>query len=116
MLQLPNQSSSLEVSLFLPVENIAPIPTDLLDQGIAFVREHKRHERRVLVACGAGINRSSAFAIAVLKEEEGLNLLEAYLEVKRWHSDAMPHPPIWESLCHYYQEDIACGNLLESIP
>jgi protein-tyrosine phosphatase len=99
-------------SLYLPVEDVEPIPPLLLSQGVAFVREHKREGRRVLVACGAGINRSCAFAVATLKEEEGLNLLDAFREVKRKHSEAMPHQPVWESLCNYYQEDVPYRALL----
>jgi protein-tyrosine phosphatase len=98
-------------SLFIPVEDIAPVPVQFLDRGIAFVRDQKRQGSRVLIACGAGINRSSAFAIAALKEEEGLKLLDAFREVKRRHADAMPHRPVWESLCRYYGEDIPYAEL-----
>ena len=94
------------VSLYLPVEDVAPIPFALLAQGITFVREHKKQGHRVLVACGAGINRSSAFSLAALKEEEGLGLFEAFMEVKKKHSESMPHGPVWESLCSYYNETI----------
>lgn len=94
------------VALFLPVEDLAPIPFPLLEQGVAFVRDHKSRERRVLIACGAGINRSCAFAVAALKEEEKLGLLDAFRELQRRHRDAMPHPPVWESLCRYYGEDV----------
>ena len=99
-------------SLYLPVEDLEPIPPRLLSQGVAFVREHKREGHRILIACGAGINRSSAFAIATLKEEEGLNLLDAFRDIKRKHREAMPHQPVWESLCSYYQEDVPYKALL----
>ena len=91
-------------SLYLPVEDLAPMPFDLLERGIAFIREQKRLEHRILVACGAGINRSSSFCAATLKEEEGLSLFEAFKEVKRKHPESMPHKPVWESLCKYYNE------------
>jgi protein-tyrosine phosphatase len=94
------------VSLYLPIEDVAPIPFALLAQGITFVRGYKKQGHRVLVACGAGINRSSAFSLAALKEEEGLGLFEAFLEVKKKHSESMPHEPVWESLCSYYNETI----------
>jgi protein-tyrosine phosphatase len=100
------------VSLYLPVEDFQPIPPDLLRQGIDFVRAQKQHEHRVLIACGAGINRSTAFAVAALREEEGLSLLDAFRAVKRVHPEAMPHPPIWASLCEYYQENIPFDKLL----
>jgi protein-tyrosine phosphatase len=92
------------ISLYLPVEDLAPIPLDLLEKGVAFIREQKRLDQRILVACGAGINRSSSFCAAALKEEEGLTLLEAFKEVKSKHPESMPHKPVWESLCKYYKE------------
>jgi protein-tyrosine phosphatase len=100
------------VSLYLPVEDFQPIPPNLLRQGIDFVQAQKHQEHRVLIACGAGINRSTAFAVATLREEEGLSLLDAFRAVKRVHSEAMPHPPIWASLCEYYQENIPFDKLL----
>ena len=75
-------------SLYLPVDDGVPLPDALLRQG------------------GAGISRSTAFAIAALKETEGMTLLEALRLVKRYHPIAMPHPAIWDSLCAYYGEDV----------
>jgi protein-tyrosine phosphatase len=92
------------VSLYLPVEDLAPISGVHVRQGLDFIREHKSRGNRVLVACGAGMNRSSAFSAAALKEEEGLSLFEAFREVKRCHPESMPHQPVWESLCSYYNE------------
>ncbi len=101
-------------SLYLSVRDFAPIPPYLLRQGVDFVREEKAQGHRVLSACGAGINRSSAFAIAVLREEEGLSLLEAFRAVKRRHAESMPHLPVWESLCSYYHEDTPFIRLMSS--
>ena len=92
------------VSLYLPVEDLTPISSEHIRQGVDFIREHKAKGNRVLVACGAGINRSSSFCAAVLKEEEGLSLFESFKEVKRNHLESMPHEPVWESLCKYYNE------------
>jgi hypothetical protein len=103
-------------SLFLPVKDVEPIPAKFLSQGISFVRNHKCQQHRILIACGAGINRSSAFAVAVLKEEEGLDLLTAFQEVLRRHGDAMPHRPVWESLCSYYNEEVPWATLVEMVP
>jgi protein-tyrosine phosphatase len=100
------------VSLYLPVEDFQPLQPDLLKQGVDFVRAQKNLGHRILVACGAGINRSTAFSVAVLKEEEGLGLLEAFRLVKQKHAESMPHPPIWESLCNYYQEFIPFDKLI----
>ncbi len=101
-------------SLYLAVRDFAPIPPHLLRQGVDFVREEKTQAHRVLIACGAGINRSSAFAIATLKEEEGLSLLAAFRAVKQRHAEAMPHQPVWESLCSYYHEDVPYLRLFSS--
>jgi protein-tyrosine phosphatase len=92
------------VSLYLPVEDLAPISSEHIRQGVDFIRTHKAKGARVLVACGAGINRSSSFCAAALKEEEGLSLFEAFKEVKRLHPESMLHEPVWESLCNYYNE------------
>ena len=93
-------------SLYLTVEDMEPIPSVLLRQGIDFVLEEKQKSHRILVACGAGINRSSAFCTAALKETEELNLMDAFKEVKKKHPESMPHEPVWESLCKHYNEDI----------
>jgi protein-tyrosine phosphatase len=107
MLQLAERVEQQNItSLYLPVEDVEPVPHNLLSQGIAFVRGQKQQGHRILIACGAGINRSSAFSTAVLKEEEGLSLLDAFKEVKRKHPESMPHQPVWESLCTYYNEII----------
>lgn len=105
MLQLAEQVEQPGIlSLYLPVEDFAPLKFDLLERGIAFIQEQKRLGNRTLVACGAGINRSSTFCTAALKEEEGMSLLEAFEEVKKRHPESMPHQPVWESLCKYYGE------------
>ena len=107
MLQLAEKIEQPNIlSLYLPVEDIAPIPHRLIAQGVEFIRENRRQEKRVLVACGAGVNRSSAFCTAALREEEGLSLFEAFKEVKRRHPESMPHQPVCESLCNYYHEPI----------
>ena len=94
------------ISLYLPVEDLAPISEIHIRQGVDFIKEHKAKGNRVLVACGAGMNRSSSFSAAALKEEEGMSLFEALKEVKRHHPESMPHEPVWASLCKYYNEPV----------
>ena len=53
-----------------------------------------------------GLTDQAHFAQPRCKEEEGLSLLDAFKEVKRKHPEAMPHQPLWESLCAYYNETI----------
>lgn len=91
-------------ALYLPVEDGEPLPTELLIKGVEFIRTQKSLEKTVLVACGAGISRSSSFAIAALKEIENLSLVDALREVATKHAPTMPHPALWESLCSYYDE------------
>lgn len=107
MLQLAEKVEQPNIiSLYLPVEDVAPVSSEHIQQGVGFIRKYKQTGMNVLVACGAGINRSSAFCTAVLKEEEGLSLFDAFKEVKKEHSDSIPHKPVWESLCRYYDESI----------
>jgi hypothetical protein len=107
MLQLAEKVEQPDiVSLYLPVEDFAPISSAHILQGLDFIKEHKQYGKQVLVACGAGINRSSAFCTAILKEAEGLSLFEAFKQVKHCHAESMPHQPAWESLCAFYEESI----------
>jgi len=106
---------SIEI-LYLPVEDFAPLQFDLLKKGITFIREQKQLGHIVLVACGAGINRSSTFCTAILKEDEGLSLFDAFKEVKRHHPESMPHEPVWESLCEYYKESIPYLDVMRFQP
>ena len=113
MLQLAEKVEQPGItSLFLPVQDLEPIPLNLLKQGIDFIRGEKQKGHRVLVACGAGINRSSAFCTAALKEAEGLSLMVAFKEVKMNHPESMPHQPVWESLCKYYGKSITYLDIM----
>lgn len=107
MLQLAAKVDQLGiVSLYLPVEDFEPLNYELLKKGITFVRDQRKLGVRILVACGAGINRSSSYCTAILKEEENLSLFNAFKEVKYKHPEAIPHEPVWESLCRYYNETV----------
>lgn len=102
MLQLADYvpQSNIE-SLFLNVEDGESLPTILLERGLTFLREQKAQNKSILVACGAGISRSSTFALAFLMEVENLTLLEAYSEVYKNHPNAEPHPELIKSLYAY---------------
>lgn len=91
-------------ALYLPVEDGEPFEEATLRQGVDFVLAQRAAGKAVLVACGAGISRSTSFAIAALKEAEGLPLLAAAREVRRLHPDGLPHIALWSSLCLHYQE------------
>ncbi len=102
-------------SLYLPVEDGIPLPGHLLRQGVDFVLSEKQRGQTTLIACGAGISRSVAFAVAVLIESEDLTLLEGVQEVKKHHPEALPHPALWESLCSYYDEDVPIHSMLRAL-
>lgn len=91
-------------TLYLPIEDGEPFEEATLCQGVDFVLAQRAAGKRVLVACGAGISRSTSFAIAALKEAEGLSLLQAACEVRRLQPDGLPHMALWSSLCLHYQE------------
>lgn len=93
-------------TLYLPVDDGAPLRPGVLPNGVAFVRSEYTKGNRVLVACGAGISRSVTFAVAALKEEENLSLIDALRAVIEVHPSGMPHPHLWQSLCDYYGEDV----------
>jgi protein-tyrosine phosphatase len=105
MLQLaePVEQENID-SLYLHVDDLRRISGENIRQGVDFIRKHKNAGHKILVACGAGVNRASAFSIAALKEEEGLNLVEAFRSVKQLHPDTMPNPLVWMSLCEHYNE------------
>ena len=94
------------VSLYLPVEDLAPLRMEHIETGVKFIKENHHNNRRILIACGAGINRSTVFCLIALKELEGLNLIDVYKDIKQCHSEAFPHEPLWNSLCNYYKENV----------
>jgi len=105
MLQLADRVEQEGInSLFLSIEDMVPTPHHLIKQGIDFILAEKEKGHKILIACGAGINRSTAFCMTALKEVEGLNLLDAFKEIKRKHPESMPYEPVWESFCSYYNE------------
>lgn len=92
--------------LHIPVRDLSPISAEHLRQGMDFALAEKEKGNKILIACAAGVNRSSAFCIAALKETEEMPLIEAFKEVRKNHQIAMPQEFAWESLCCYYKEDV----------
>ncbi len=115
MLQLAESAPQTGVATrFIHVEDGEALPAALLREGVDFVRLQKSLGRKVLVACAAGVSRSTTFAIAALKEEEGLSVIEAYRELKAKHPLAQPHPTLWASLCGFYGEEVSYMTLLQA--
>ncbi|MFZ4814759.1 MAG: dual specificity protein phosphatase family protein [Phototrophicaceae bacterium] len=106
MLQLADHRPQPGIAtLPIIIDDGVPVSADKLALGIAYVRGEKALGKSVLVACGAGISRSTTFAIGVLKEEEGGTVLETFLNIRKHHPNALPHISLWHSLCQYYGED-----------
>ncbi len=91
-------------TLYLPIDDGEPFAEATLRRGVDFVLEQRNAGNTVVVACGAGISRSTTFAIAALKEAEHLSLLDAAAIVRRIHPNGLPHMALWSSLCRHYQE------------
>ncbi len=114
MLQLAESVKSLTIlSIYIPIADGEPLPFELLSRGIEFVRREKAQGHNLLIACGAGISRSVSLAVAALKEEENLTLLNAFEQVLVKHPQAMPHPALWQSLCAYYDEQVPYKGILQ---
>jgi protein-tyrosine phosphatase len=92
-------------SCHIPIDDGVPIEPEVLRKGVEFILHNKNEGRNVLSACGAGVSRSVAFATAALKEAENISLVEALAEIKLKHSEALPNPIVWRSVCGYYNED-----------
>lgn len=112
MLQLADYIPQPDIeTLYLDINDGELLPHELIHQGVNFVLEQKRPDGKVLVACGAGISRSSTFALAALMETENLSLFEAYREVFLRYRGAEPHPELMMSLSAYHGKEM---DLLEA--
>jgi protein-tyrosine phosphatase len=101
--------------LCTPVADGVALPIEQLERGVAFVRAQKAEGRTVLIACAAGISRSVSFTMAVLHEEEGLSLIDAYREIYQYHPDATPHPELLNSLRLYYNDPMTLMEILKAM-
>lgn len=101
-------------TMYLPVEDGEILEEDVLRRGVDFILAQRAAGRVVLVACGAGISRSTTFAIAAVKESEHLDLIAAARIVRRAHPDGLPHLALWSSLCRQYQQSLSYLDLLRA--
>jgi protein-tyrosine phosphatase len=99
-------------SLFLEVEDGYALPLELLRRGLDFIQVEREASKTVLIACAAGISRSTTFAIAAIKEAEQIDLLTAYRGIRTQHPRALPHQRLWTSLCEYYGERVPYGHVV----
>lgn len=100
--------------LCLPVEDMEKIPAGMIRSGVKFIKEHAAQKNNILITCGAGINRSTAYCVIALKEIERLGRLMAYKEVKQKHYEALPNKYVWESLWDYYHEAVPYLSVMKA--
>ena len=101
--------------LYIAVDDGVPLPSEALQQGISFAHEQKAKSHQLVIGCGAGISRSVTFTMAVLHEEEGISLLDAYEQIAAVHPEAMPHYELLTSLGAYYNDPQATRALLSRV-
>ena len=110
----PAQRPGIE-SLYIPVDDGIPLPSTQLEQGVTFARAQKVAGHKLVIGCGAGISRSVTFTMAVLREEEGINLRDAYEQIVAVHPEAMPHYELLKSLGAYYNDPVTTKALLTGV-
>jgi len=93
-------------TLYLPIDDGVPVKQAILKQGIDFICERKAQGKTVLSACGAGISRSTTFAMGALMQEEKLDLWEAYESILEHHMEAFPAPDLVVSLGTYFGQTL----------
>ena len=90
-------------TLYLGIDDGVPVKHEVLKQGIDFLVEQKAQGKILLSACGAGVSRSTTFAMGALMHEEKLDIWEAYQTILDSHPKALPADPLVMSLAEYYQ-------------
>ena len=100
------------VTYLLPVEDGEPLGASVLREGLAFVANQRHQNKRVLIACAAGVSRSATFTVAALKEAEHASLLDALSAVVSAHPETLPNPILWRSLCDFYAEPFALNEMV----
>jgi hypothetical protein len=87
--------------LDMPFEDGRPIPEGYLRRGVDFIEQNIRNGQAVLVACGAGISRSSTLVLAYLVDRGGHELRDAFYLLRERHPQADPLPALWASLLNF---------------
>lgn len=91
-------------SLYIPTLDGYPILISDLETGLAFIRENFEQNKRILIACGSGVSRSSLFAVAALCVIEDLSMADAFWQVRQANPRAMPDQIQWNSVASYFGE------------
>jgi hypothetical protein len=92
-------------------EDGEPIPDEVFDKALSFVRQQRRQGRKILIACSAGVSRSPSIAVAVLHELDGYPLVEAFRTVLGKVHIAYPRPVTWNSVCRFYGQMVTWDDV-----
>lgn len=84
------------------LEDNAVVPQGHFERGVSFIREQRDAGHKVLVACWAGVSRSSTFVLAYLVSALGYDLREAWERLRARHRRSWPAPEMWASLLAHY--------------
>lgn len=85
-----------------PVDDGVFLRAEDLEHGMRFMREALANGHKVLVMCGVGISRSTAFVLAYMVQA-GHDLREAIDLIRMWRPQAWPAKALWESLIVNYK-------------
>ncbi len=108
-----NKTTNLESYLFIDIDDGVPINNINLFNGIEFILNQYQQNKKILIACGAGVSRSATFCVLALKEIEKLSLIDALKVVKEKRKKALPHPALWKSVCEAYDEAFNYNEVLK---
>lgn len=112
VLQLANPADQLQLpALYLRVYDATTVLPPTIEDGVGFIRAQRAWGRRVLIADDNARSCAPMFAVAALKEAQGISLIDAYQVVLAAHPQAQPHPLLWDSLCTYYPDEPPYGLL-----
>ncbi|MGB1288565.1 MAG: dual specificity protein phosphatase family protein, partial [Aggregatilineales bacterium] len=72
-------------------------------------------DHTIVVACGAGISRSTTIIMAALMEYEDRDLFDAYAQVYEHHPIANPHYKLVMSLADYHGIELDLSQTLDGL-
>lgn len=81
--------------LHLPTPDLEPASVEMLDEGVAFAREHLDRGEKVLIHCQHGIGRSPLLALCVMVDQ-GWEPIDAIAHAKDKRPAVSPSPSQYE--------------------
>eukprot|EP01119_Soliformovum_irregulare_P023871 TRINITY_DN842_c2_g1_i1.p1 TRINITY_DN842_c2_g1~~TRINITY_DN842_c2_g1_i1.p1 ORF type:complete len:212 (-),score=37.55 TRINITY_DN842_c2_g1_i1:350-985(-) len=79
----------------------------------AFISEARSKEKKILIHCAGGVNRSPTIMIGYLMAVEGWTLRKAFDHVKQCRKATSPHELYWSQLVAYERELTGTNTMKE---